>query len=706
VNGFVVRSALRAAVVMPLCFALGRAVGGETELFAAFGAFGLLGFIDFSGPRPARALAYLGVAVAGAVLIPLGTLCSGVAWLATLAMLLVAFVVLQAGVVNGYLAAGGLCALLTFILPVMLPAEPPAIPGRLAGWGIACALAIPAALLFIDRRHRPIRASAAAAGAARDACLALRHTFSATPYRPTGPIGTTGALAEVVDELDLLRGVLASPFARSPSSLVTAAQTRLEETTRAVLEQTAAVLDGSRRTPPDVEALEGMRAEALDDLLAWLADPAQDHDDEAMWCTVTGAFELRATSFVVLDLVAHATLASDIAYPADGGRSALARALAFVRQQGIALEAGARLATAHTTVRSVWFRNSLRGAVALAAGVLVAQLTSVQHAFWVVLAVLSVLRSNALQTGETTVRALLGTSVGLVVGGGLLVVVGTDTAVLWFVLPVAVFFAIWAPRQISFVAGQAAFSVLILVLFNLVVPEGWKVGLVRIQDVAIGFAISLAVGVLFWPRGAGALLRRTLGEALAAGGEAVATAFGRLAGTADVAAARAAIDRAAIADSYLDAAFRQRLAERGGELFAFEDHARLSAFAGRLRETGSLILRLDDLAAGAPRPEAARTALGADAAGAADWYGRFGAALAARGPLPPPQPDDGPDRDAALRGLRAVAGSNDPGQGMGAVALTWGELHLATLRRLERFAVASAGAIAGREPQQPASARA
>jgi uncharacterized membrane protein YccC len=710
VNAFVVRSALRAAIVMPVCFAIGRAVGGETELFAAFGSFGLLGFIDFSGPRPARALAYLAVAVVGAVLIPLGTLCSRSPAVGTIAMLLVAFVVLQAGIVNGYLAAGGLCALLTFILPVMLPAEPSAIPGRLLGWCIACALAIPAALVWIDRRHGPIRTAAAkalrelatmlvdrgdeAAGRARDACLALRRTFAATPYRPTGPTGTTGALAELVDELDLLRGVLASPFAGSPSPRVTAAQTALRDAAMRVLEETACVLDGTRTTPPDVARLEEMRTASLDDLLGWLADPAEPHEDEAMWCTVSGAFELRVTSFVVLDIVQRAVVASDVAYVREEGDGTLARTLAFVRRQGIALEAGARLATAHTTVRSVWFRNSLRGAVGLAAAVLVAQLTSVTHAFWVVLAVLSVLRSSALVTGETTVRALLGTSVGLVVGGVILALVGTATTLLWFLLPVAVFFAIWAPKQVSFIAGQAAFTVLILILFNLVVPEGWKVGLVRIQDVAIGFAISLAVGVLFWPRGAGSLLRRTLGEALAAGGEAVAAAFQALTGTVDLAAGQAAVDRAAVADSYLDAAFRQRLAERGGELFAFQDHARLTAFAGRLRETGSLVLRLDGLAAGAPRPVAAGAALREDADGAAQWYRAFGDALAERTAFPPPQDHDGPDRDASLAGLREVAGSGDAPTGMGAVAMTWGELHLATLRRLEGFAVESASAIA------------
>ena len=54
----------------------------------------------------------------------------------------------------------------------------------------------------------------------------------------------------------------------------------------------------------------------------------------------------------------------------------------------------------HLSFRSVWFRNSLRGAVGLALAVAVVEVTDVSHGFWVVLGTLSVLRSNALGTGR------------------------------------------------------------------------------------------------------------------------------------------------------------------------------------------------------------------------------------------------------------------------------------------------------------------
>ena len=149
----------------------------------------------------------------------------------------------------------------------------------------------------------------------------------------------------------------------------------------------------------------------------------------------------------------------------------------------------------------VWFRNSVRGAVGLAIAVSIAQKSGLQHSFWVVLGTLSVLRSNALGTGRSVLSALAGTAVGIVIGAAILIPLNGDTIVLWGILPVAVLVGAYAPRVISFAAGQAAFTVVILVLFNIIAPTGWKVGLLRIEDVAVGFAISLGVGLVFWPRG-------------------------------------------------------------------------------------------------------------------------------------------------------------------------------------------------------------
>ncbi len=188
----------------------------------------------------------------------------------------------------------------------------------------------------------------------------------------------------------------------------------------------------------------------------------------------------------------------------------------------------------HLSFRSVWFRNAIRGAVGLALAVLVVELTDVSHGFWVVLGTLSVLRSNALGTGATALRAVGGTALGFRDRLG-----DHDRCrrsygdLLWALLPLAVLVAGVAPAMVSFVAGQAAFTVTVVILFNIIEPVGWRVGLTRIEDVAIGCGVSVVVGLLFWPRGATAALGRALSDAFVASSGYLADAVDRM--TSDLA---------------------------------------------------------------------------------------------------------------------------------------------------------------------------
>src|SRR5262249_58640742 len=143
-----------------------------------------------------------------------------------------------------------------------------------------------------------------------------------------------------------------------------------------------------------------------------------------------------------------------------------------------------------------------RAALGLALAVLVARLFGLDRAFWVVLGTMSVLRSNALATGRTTVQALAGTLLGFAVGGLFALLFAHDPVVLWAALPSAVFLAAYAPSALSFVGGQAAFTVMMLIFFNLLTPVGWRVGLVRIEDVAVGAASCVAPRPPLWATGA------------------------------------------------------------------------------------------------------------------------------------------------------------------------------------------------------------
>ena len=159
----------------------------------------------------------------------------------------------------------------------------------------------------------------------------------------------------------------------------------------------------------------------------------------------------------------------------------------------------------------------MRGALALAVAVAVADLSGAEHAFWVVLGTLSVLRTSAAATGATALRALLGTAVGFAIGAALVLLIGSTSTALWVALPIAVAIAAYAPGVAPFAVGQAAFTITIIVLFNLLVPVGWKVGELRIEDVALGCLVSVLVGGVFWPHGVASVVADDLADAYRSG---------------------------------------------------------------------------------------------------------------------------------------------------------------------------------------------
>src|ERR1700736_1198017 len=141
------RRATRTAIIMPAMFALGDKVIGNPQVatFAAFGAFAMLLLVDFGGPMGERLHAE---GATGGVFVCLATLASQTAWLAAVAMAVVGFGVIFAGVVSSVLAGATTALLLAFILPVSLAAPVSAVPDRLAGWAIAGGVALGAIALL------------------------------------------------------------------------------------------------------------------------------------------------------------------------------------------------------------------------------------------------------------------------------------------------------------------------------------------------------------------------------------------------------------------------------------------------------------------------------------------------------------------------------------------------------------------------------
>jgi hypothetical protein len=140
---------------------------------------------------------------------------------------------------------------------------------------------------------------------------------------------------------------------------------------------------------------------------------------------------------------------------------------------------------------------------ALAAGlvVLIAGVFQFRHGFWLALGIFPVMRAADAARARTFWEQQRGTLGGFVLSAVLVAVAPSHREIYWFALPLCVFAAAYASVAVSFAAGQAAFTVFVVVLLNVLTPAGDVVGHLRVEDIAIGGAIGLLLGAVY-PRSA------------------------------------------------------------------------------------------------------------------------------------------------------------------------------------------------------------
>ncbi|MET7334492.1 FUSC family protein [Nonomuraea sp. NPDC005650] len=723
------RRAARTALVMPALFALCTQVfhAPVTGTYAAYGAFAMLLLVEFTGTVAERLRAHAALAAAWLVLVTLGTLAAHSVWSAAAVTVVVGLVVIFSGVVSSVLAGATTSLLLAFILPVSAAAPLSQLPDRLIGVVLAAGAAMIAVSSLWPRTPAPplsapaaevcraaarqLRADAdhfadpaggptfaqcrACAQETESAARNLREAFTATPYRPTGLSTGSRALVRLVDELTWLSAILAESGPKTedgprgdpePSAVRDAAAATLELAAQ-ILESPGSAPDRLRDRAEELRRASGALEEGAVNRL-----PAPDGAGlDTFIDSLDVSFRAQEVAFAVLQIARNVGIAQ-----AADRRNWLDRLLGREPESPAGPLSSAReRAAAHVEPHSVWLHNSIRGAVGLGIGGALADVTGVQHSFWIMLGTLSVLRSNALNTGQNAFRALGGTVAGSVLGAVLLRLIGHDTVLLWILLPVAVLLSGILPAAVSFAAGQAAFTFTLVILFNLARPEGWSVILFRIEDIALGCAVSLVVGLLFWPRGASAAVSRALAVAYADSAR-------YLVGAVDYAVSRGGSGpaevsregrRAAAAARRLDDAFRTYLAERGSKPVPLGEMTILVTGVVGLRLAAGAVLELWRRSPGVLPIEdraAARQELSLMAQQVLRWYRGLADALAGEGPVPVPSPSD---RQAIGRLVEAVRrdlyGADGRATGTG-VRIIWTGDHLEAVRRLQPGIAAAA----------------
>ncbi len=517
-----VKRSARAAITIPTVFGLTHLLftNPQVSLFGAFGSFALLLLVDFPGRVRTRLISYVALWLVGSGLISLGTALSSVKWAAVVAMAAVGFVVLFVGIMSPQAAAASTATLLLFVLPVAVVQPAAAIGQRLIGWsfaGVICILAC--MLLWPTPWHDELRrrlsatvgaiarlASADADGGPDDEAqsslkselVLLRNRFASTPYPPTATAGSTVALAKLVGRVEWAASnaaILAGTVARQ-----TPAVRRVVEGTAVTLGRSAELICDNQAYP--VEDPERVRAlqqsmQELDELMrnelvfevSTLLDTdtadvdqmavrgnegAADSPGRGIATSLDPSFSARALGTATLML-------ADTTVEAAGVRTDRDTQRRWILGSEVGSPQVWHRLLSHLSFRSVWCRNAVRGAAGLALAVAVVEITDVEHGFWVVLGTLSVLRSNALGTGASAVRAVGGTTVGFIVGAAVTIGVGGHPFLLWVLLPFAVLVSGVAPSMISFTAGQAGFTLVVIILFNIIAPSGWKVGLTKLR---------------------------------------------------------------------------------------------------------------------------------------------------------------------------------------------------------------------------------
>ena len=544
------RRALRAAIGATVAFYLGWIVIDDAVLavFATLSVIGLLVLADFGGDLARQARAYVLATVLAGALVALGTAVSEHTFAAAGLLFVVALCVSLSTAVGRNVATGANGVLLFFLVACAVPAPLDALDSRVAGVLLGGGISLLSALTIWPQRppdrlrdaladavdtlarrvgrssHGPEAAADSFTEPVRDALAMAGPGRLAVGERPT--LATERDHAQLRVGYGLSRAqLMLERLSQRPAPVrgVADAERILARELRQVLEATAAALRGEGPPPAVDVTVDAGRAhrERTDAALVSELALGQAAATLALGADRSVLAGEISTSVGGIVTDARVVVGTD-RFPARAG----SMSEGLDRRVEAILDRLVTIVSSTLSPRSVVLQNSLRLAVGLSIARLLGGLLEVENGFWVLFATLSVMRTSAVQTGATALQAVLGTLIGFAVGLPLLLAIGTRGDLYLYVLPIVIVGGLLA-GSINVVWGQAGFTVLVSVLFNLVEPVGWEIGVIRIQDVALGAAAGVVIGLAAWPRGAAGQLAQSLADAIKACGDLVAATVER-----------------------------------------------------------------------------------------------------------------------------------------------------------------------------------
>ncbi|MFC4607351.1 FUSC family protein [Streptomyces maoxianensis] len=532
------------------------------SLYALFGpvALGMLSPIPGSGRQ--RAAVMLRALPVGLVLVALGTALAVRTWAAVLGMLVVGFTLAFAAVAGPRPAGAAPGLQLFYILACFPPYAPETLGARLAGLTLgvlllaACEVFLLPAPPTASYRESLAYAVEAAGRAANEAAVssagaAGTTTPDAGPRHdaPGGPPGSPpgSPAGKPVDSwADRLRAIGQQlrfsqlPPAERPAGAgrVDRAMAQAGTATRTLLDQlarlggpapTATTRNGADADAASADLLSRIAALCATTAAAlrtgrpqplpWSMEQAIRDFQAVRVRQATGppqavpaVPELRRQAAVLGMAESARMLETAVRVGLDGRRTGPIppRELFWYADSATARLWWRRL-VGNMTLHSVQFQNAVRTALGLGAARLVAGSLDLTHGFWVLLAVLTLGRTTAGETWAAVRSALVGTLVGAVAAGTLLLVLGRHTEAYAAVLAPGMLAAFALGPLLGIAWAQALFTLVVSAAFAQLAPASWQLAEARIVDVVTGSVIGLLCGLIAWPAGA----RREVGRAVA-----------------------------------------------------------------------------------------------------------------------------------------------------------------------------------------------